>query len=95
MAKTLSIGDALVAFLRDSALEKPLLERQVIELWPELMGPTIGKMTRSVEMKDGVLVIRLSSAALRSELFECRKDLVRKLNEKIGAEVVNDVRLLG
>lgn len=90
-----SIGEALAQYLRENGLEKPLLERRVVELWPQVMGETVARLTRSVEVTNGVLYVRLSSAALRSQLFEIRFDLVRKMNEAVGNDgVISDVRLL-
>ena len=90
-----SIGDLLTDYLRETGLEKPLLERQVLEKWPEVMGPMVARLTRSVELKNGVLLVRISSAALKAQLFACRKELVAKLNDAVGAQVIDDVRLLG
>ena len=90
-----SLTDALIAYLRESGLEKPVLEVQVEEVWPKVMGDMVTKMTRSVEMKDGMLVVRVNSAALKAQLFENRFELVRKLNEAVGAEVIKDCRILG
>lgn len=90
-----SIGEVLVEFLRENGMEKPILERRVVEQWPRVMGETVARLTRSVEVTDGVLYVKLSSAALRSQLFEIRFDLVKKLNEAVGCEgVIRDVRLL-
>lgn len=89
------IGDLLTSYLRESGLEKPLLERQVVEKWPELMGPMVARLTRSVELTNGVLKVRISSAALKAQLFENRRELVAKLNDVVGAHVIDDVRLLG
>ena len=85
--RTQSIGELLTDYLRETGLEKPLLERQVVEKWPEVMGP--------MELKNGVLMVRISSAALKAQLFECRRELVEKLNNAVGAHVIDDVRLLG
>ncbi len=93
--RTQSIGELLSDYLRETGLEKPLLERQVVEKWPEVMGPMIARLTRSVELKNGVLMVRISSAALKAQLFECRRELVEKLNNAVGAHVIDDVRLLG
>ena len=89
------IGDLLTTYLRESGLEKPLLERQVVEKWPELMGPMVARLTRSVELTNGMLKVRISSAALKAQLFENRRELVAKLNEAVGAHIIDDVRLLG
>ncbi len=80
-------------FLQENHLEQPLLERQLVAKWGDVMGPMINSLTRSVEIKNGVLFVKVKSAALRQQLFECRFDLVKKMNESVGAEVIRDVRL--
>ena len=87
-ANTLSITDALVDFLRESGLEQTVMDRQIEEVWPQVMGETVQKLTRSVEVKDGTLYVRVNSAALKTQLFENRFELVRKLNEAVGAPAI-------
>ncbi len=91
----MNITEAIVGFLRESGLEQSVLEVQMEELWPSVMGDTVAKLTRSVEVKDGMLIVHVNSAALKTQLFENRFDLVRKLNEAVGAEVIKDCRILG
>lgn len=83
----------MVDVLRENGLEKPILEHQMVALWPQVMGPTVARMTRSVEVEDGLLRVKLNNAALRAQLFECRFELVKRLNEAAGAVVLRDVRL--
>ena len=90
-----SITDALVSFLRESGLEQSVLEVQIEEVWPKVMGKMVTNLTRSVEVKDGMLIVHVSSAALKALLFENRFELVRKLNEAVGANVIKDCRILG
>lgn len=90
-----SIGDLLAEFIHGSALETPLLERRVVELWPQVLGPTVAQLTGQMEVKNGVLLVHIRSAALRSQLFEVRHEVVRKLNEAAHADVLKDIRLLG
>ena len=90
-----SLTDALVHYLRESGLERSVLEVQVEEAWPQVMGDIVTRLTRSVAVKDGMLIVRVSSAALKTQLFENRFELVRKLNEAVGAEVIKDCRILG
>lgn len=89
------IGDLLAEFIHGSALETPLLERRVVELWPQVLGPTVAQLTGQMEVKNGVLMVHIRSAALRSQLFEVRHDIVRKLNDAAQANVLKDIRLLG
>lgn len=94
-AKSLSLTDVLVTYLRESGLEKPVLEVQAEEVWPKVMGETVTKLTRSVELNDGILIVRVTSAALKTQLFENRFELVAKMNEALGAKAVRDCRILG
>lgn len=94
-AKSLSITDALAEYLRESGLEQSVLEVQIEDVWPRVMGETVTNLTRSVEIKDGVLIVHVSSAALKTQLFENRFELVHKLNEAIGVPVIKDCRILG
>jgi predicted nucleic acid-binding Zn ribbon protein len=91
----MQLSDAIVAYLRETGLEQPVLEVQVVEAWPQVMGDVVTKLTRSVEVKDGVLIVRVNSAALKTQLFENRFELVRKLNEAVGAQAIRDCRILG
>lgn len=93
--KAYSIGELLADFIHGSALETPLLERKVVELWPQVLGPTVAQLTGQIEVKNGVLMVHIHSAALRSQLFEVRHDVVRKLNDAAQANVLKDIRLLG
>ena len=90
-----SIADVLAEVIRDNGLEKPLMEHQVVESWGEIMGKTVARLTRKVELEKGTLRVYLNSAALQAHLFECRHELVNKLNNHVGGEVVKDIRLLG
>ncbi|MCR5533509.1 MAG: DUF721 domain-containing protein [Paludibacteraceae bacterium] len=91
----MNLGDALVACLRENGLEQSVLEVQIEELWPQVMGSTVAGLTRSVEVKNGLLYVHVSSAALKTQLFENRFELVRKLNEAVGAQAIKDCRILG
>jgi predicted nucleic acid-binding Zn ribbon protein len=81
--------------LRANGLEQSVLDVQVEEVWPQVMGDVVNRLTRSVEVKDGVLYVRVNSAALKAQLFENRFELVRKLNDAVGASAIRDCRILG
>lgn len=93
--KARAIGELLADFIHGSELEQPLLERKVLALLPEVLGKTVVQYMGDSEVKNGVLYVHIRSAALRSQLFDVRFDLLRKLNDAAGAKVLKDIRLLG
>ena len=95
MKGAMSISDALVDYLRESGLEQSVLDMQIEQVWPRVMGETVTKLTRSIEIRDGMLIVHVNSAALKAQLFENRFELVRKLNEAVGANAIRDCRILG
>lgn len=95
MGQTTSISEALIAYLRENELEQSVLDVQIEEVWPKVMGETVKRLTRSIEVRDGVLYVRVNSAALKTQLFENRFELISKLNEAVGAPALRDCRILG
>lgn len=91
-----SIGSVIAEILRENGLEGPLMERRIIAAWPEVLGPTVARYTGEMNIQNGVLFVHIQSAPLRQELFNCRFQLVKKLQEAVGCDgVIKDIRLLG
>ena len=85
------IGELIRHYLRQESLESPLNERRLISAWPEVLGPTIASYTRELYIKNQVLYVHLTSAALRQELMMGRELLVRNLNRHVGAQVITNI----
>lgn len=66
-------------------------EIEVKEAYKRVVGDLIFRLTWNVQYKEGVLRVRLSSAALRQELFCRRESLKQTLNENIGHDVVKKI----
>ncbi len=85
------IGKLIQSFLRQEALETPLNERRLINSWTEVLGSTIASYTRDLYIRNQVLYVYLTSAALRQELMMGRDLLVRNLNAHVGAQVITNI----
>ena len=92
---SMSIGEALISYIRENGLEQSVLDVQIEEVWPKVMGETVKSQTRSVVVRNGVLIVHVNSAALKTQLFEDRFKLIEKLNEAVGAPALKDCRILG
>lgn len=85
------IGNLLRHFLRQEGLETPLNERRLLNAWGEVLGPAIASYTRELYIRNQVLYVHLTSAALRQELSMERELLVRNLNRHVGAQVITNI----
>lgn len=85
------IGNLIRNFLRQESLDTPLNEQRLIHSWEEVMGNLIASYTKGVYIRNQVLYVHLTSAALRQELMMERDSLVRKLNNHVGAAVINHI----
>lgn len=86
-----SIGDVLRQFLRQEGLETPLNEMRMVAAWVEVMGRGVASYTGDVFVKNSILYVQIKSPALRSNLMMNRDALVRRLNEHVGAQVIQNI----
>jgi predicted nucleic acid-binding Zn ribbon protein len=63
-------------------------------MWEETMGPLVRQYTRQVRLDGRTLVIRVESASLKAELLQMRDLIIRRANERLGEDFVNEVRIL-
>lgn len=81
----------LDSFLRSQGLETPLLQYRIINSWPEVMGETIARYTGEVKISDDTLWVKITSPALRQNLMMMRGEITRKMNEHVGAQIIQKV----
>ena len=86
------IKDLILRNLRAQGLETPLLQMRLIEAWPTVMGDVIAGYTQNLYIRNQTLYVHLTSPALRADLSMQRQEIVRKLNESVGSQVIAEVR---
>jgi len=86
-----SVRDILRAVFQDYRLEDKLIEVQLQQRWPELMGPAVARYTDEIKLSKGVLRLRFSSAPMRDQFRYSTEQLRAKINEELGGEVVRQV----
>jgi predicted nucleic acid-binding Zn ribbon protein len=76
-----SIADALASFLRQAGLVKRVQQAGIIEEWAELVGPQIAAVTAPESVTpDGVLRVRVATAAWANELSLMAPKILARLN---------------
>jgi predicted nucleic acid-binding Zn ribbon protein len=89
-----SIAAILPGVLRDLRLEDAAAGWRAVAEWPALAGERIAKRTRAVAFRDGVMTIEVEGSAWMHELGFLRRELVRRANQRVGANVVREVRFV-
>lgn len=86
-----SIGEALSLFLEKSHWKPKVTEVRMRDEWEAIVGKTIAKYTRSINMFDKKLTIYTDVASLKQELHFGKEQLIRNINEYFGERVVEEV----
>ena len=86
-----TIGDAIKNMFQQYGLEQKLDQVKITSSWELIMGKTVAKYTTGIYFKEGTLIIKLSSAALRQELSYAKTKLIGKINAQIGKDVICDI----
>lgn len=87
----LQIKDLILRNLRVQGLETPLLQKRLIDAWPAVMGDSIASYTQELFIRNQTLFVRLKNPALRADLSMMGKDIVRRLNEYVGEQIIVDI----
>lgn len=88
------LGEVLKEFMEDNPLlSQKLAERRLINAWTEVLGNAAERYTTRLFIKKKTLYVFLSSAVLRNELNLCRDELVKRLNNAAGSDVIDKIIL--
>ena len=67
-----------------------LTELSVQQAWAQVLGP-LTQYSTNLDLKDGALYVRITSAVLRNDLFMQRSQLIEKINQVIGKKIVYSI----
>lgn len=84
------VSELLPGVLEKFGLSQRVLAQRAVELWKEV-GP-IARNTRAIGMKGEVLWVEVASPPGMQELELLKRELLRRLNERLGGEVVKDLK---
>jgi predicted nucleic acid-binding Zn ribbon protein len=86
------LGELLPGVLRELGLERDLAGWQAVQIWPEAVGEAIARRTRATSYHDGALMIEVEGSAWRHELGYLERNLVHRVNERLGLALVKRLR---
>ena len=91
-SNTESIGTLLQRFLREEGLETPLNQHRLIRSWQDVLGQGIMRYTGDIFIRNQTLHVQIRSSVLKQDLMMSRANLVKRLNDHVGAQVITDIQ---
>lgn len=88
---TLSMQQAIQAYLSKSRFKSDIQAMQIEAIWEEVMGKTIAKYTEKIELVQGKLFITTAVAPLKHELLYQKNNIQQRVNEAVGERIVKEV----
>lgn len=89
--RTVRVGELVDDLFRDPVIRRKIAEGRLPETWAEVAGPMVASCTDSVELRGGILTVRISSSVVRHETFMQRSILREKINARAGAILVREL----
>jgi predicted nucleic acid-binding Zn ribbon protein len=86
-----TVGELIKAFYEERRGPGYLDEVKIIKGWNGVVGPFIAQYTKDLFIKDSVLMVRLTSDSLRTELSYSKSLLLKNLNNLVGYDLLKDI----
>jgi len=86
-----SIGEALNLLLQQSRWKPKVNELRMRQEWETIVGKTISKYTRNINLYNQVLTIYTDVAPLKQELLLGKEQLKNRINEYFEEIIIADI----
>ena len=91
--KTSELGSLVDELLVKYRISHDSLEHSIREKWPELVGAANASYSHPVVVERGLLVVLVSHAVVRNELFQHRESILEKLKKLPGCADIRGLAL--
>lgn len=92
-SNTRPIDEVLSEYVEAFRLKGKLSEVTILNSWAEVVGGNIASRTKDLKISNQTLYVKIESSILKQELMMIRSEIVKRLNEKAGSEVIKEMIL--
>ena len=78
----------------ESGFERAIQQEEAVFIWGDVVGDVVSKVTNAISVDKGVLVVKTKSSTWRQELYMQKKDIIDKINKKIGSTAIKEIRFI-
>ena len=88
---TIRIGKLLRKTLEAAGIAERVDRQMAVAFWAEIVGPKLAQKTTALRVEKDVLKVKVVSAPWRNELVFLKKEILKKVADRIGAGKINDI----
>jgi len=77
--------------LSEMNIDKKLKEVRLISQWESLVGRTVSSRTNKIYIRNRTLFLFINSSVLKNELLMMRQEIIDKLNENAGEQLIDQI----
>ena len=88
------LKSALNTALKKGGFGRAVRQNKALFIWNNIVGETVAKNCIPEEVKQGVLIVRTRTPVWRNEIAIQKKEIIEKLNRKLGKKTIKDLRVL-
>ena len=85
---------AIQEAISESGIEREIQQENAVSVWSEVVGVVVSKVTDAISVDKGILVVKTKSSTWRQELYMQKKDIIDKINIKIGSTAIKEIRFI-
>ena len=85
------MNQLLKEFLKKVPHQTELKRGMVLHFWPSVVGDRISSVTKNLHFEGNKLILNVENEAWRHEIHGNRYSIAKKLNEKVGSQVVKEI----
>jgi len=87
-----NIGEIIYNLLKKKGLERRVYEYRVCKAWKDIVGEGIARRVKAVYCRDGILYLYSTDSLMRSEIYNLRKEIIKKINNFFNRKIVKDLK---
>lgn len=92
--KTEQIASVLNQFINKYKIGEKLKEIELINSWDKVVGKTIAKYTKEININKRTLYIKTDSAIARTELHRIKDFIVKSVNDFLKIKLIDEVKII-
>jgi len=88
-----TLDQALKNLIKSLGIEDQIQVNQVLNLWPIVVGKRIADISQAKKIEHNILFVKVLNDSWRNELLFLKKNIIERINKKVGKEIIKDIRL--